>query len=213
MKKYLLVLGYLAGIALSIFVLLLVIPDNIAVDLIYLAVEYQSLLLYGLLALLLAGGGYRAIKHLQTAPAPWSAVKKELLRLFPVLLALYACVAAVAELFPANYGRCDYYTQQLGGGIHEFRGQKYTIHLCGTGGDSNQNNDKIRLRVLSAQGSLLAQRYFVVDWDSNNYLRGIKYFPDHISYSDESRETDSQRTVDMPPSAVDWMRTMLPLFD
>lgn len=132
-------------------------------------------------------------------------------RLAAAPLIIYVCLAVLDTIFPIDYNRCDYYNERLNGGVKEFQGQKYKINICGTGGDSMQNNDEVRLQVFNEKGDLLAVRHFVVHWDTN-FDRSLEYHPNNITYFDPT-DKHFEKTLTMPPTVLDWIRARLPLLN
>lgn len=125
-----------------------------------------------------------------------------------VCMALFFVITA-----PVNYDGCDYYTEKLNGGVKEYQGRKFKFHLCGTGGDSMQSDDVIKLQVFDEKGDLVAMRHFVVNWIDSKLERGVEYHPDHITYYDESLDYDYKKNISMPPTTLDWIRARIPLLD
>lgn len=127
-------------------------------------------------------------------------------------LIVLAALIALDHFFPVRYSNCERYTKWLNGGLREYEGKKFNIVLCGAGWDKNRMNDWVRLQVWSEHGSLLAQRTFLVDWDSN-FPRDLEYNKDHLTYYDASQQDDFVHHITMPPTWWDWVRARLPLLD
>lgn len=194
-------------------IILFLLPDWLGVAILFFIAKYKESIGYTILALLFIFGSYGIVEFIKNTEQPWQAARKKIPILLSVPFVIYACAAIFVPLLPTDYDRCDYYNERLDGGVREFLGKKYTVIMCGTGGDNRQSNDEIRLQVFSEQGELVAQRYFVVNWDESSPNRGIQYFPDHISYVDESLEKDFKKTIAMPPTIADWIRARLPLLN
>lgn len=128
-----------------------------------------------------------------------------------VVLLVYLSLAAL-ELAKIDYTNCEKYSKQLNGRERMYAGNKYRAVLCGRGPDQNLMNDHVRLQIFSQEGELLAERKFVVDWDTNK-SRLLEYHDNHITYYDASKEYDFEKTVSMPPTRFDWMRARIPLAD
>lgn len=133
------------------------------------------------------------------------------------LVFIFSGGIALFRTLPSNaYDRCDYYTAELKGGVKEYEGRKFKIDLCGTGGHNTRfrfEDDEIRLRVFNEKGNLLALRHFKVNWEENRQTRGIRYYPDRLTYFDESLQNDFEKTLSMPPSTLDWVRAKIPFLD
>ncbi|WP_157377902.1 hypothetical protein [Burkholderia ubonensis] len=138
-------------------------------------------------------------------------LKSKLLIIISLPIIAYTCVNLFDFLLPIQYGRCDFYTQKLHGGVRRINGQKYTINLCGTGGDSMQSGDEIRLQVFSENGRLLAQRHFTVNWNET-FPNALEYSTDHITYYDNNGK-GMESTISIPPTATDWLRARLPFLN
>lgn len=131
-----------------------------------------------------------------------------------IVLVIYLLLALFDKFVTDKaYGECEKYTLSLNGGVKVYQGKQYKIVLCGDGGDSNQNNDHIRMQIRNQSGSLLAQRRFVIDWDSPNAEKKLIYDNDRITYFDMSDENKSARVIAMPPAVSDWIRARIPLVD
>ncbi|KVA16850.1 hypothetical protein WI42_17385 [Burkholderia ubonensis] len=138
-------------------------------------------------------------------------LKSKLLIIISLPIIAYTCASLFDFLLPIQYGRCDFYTQKLHGGVRRINGQTYTINLCGTGGDSMQSGDEIRLQVFSENGRLLAQRHFTVNWNET-FPNALEYRTDHITYYDNNGK-GMESTISIPPTATDWLRARLPFLN
>ncbi|WP_412025288.1 hypothetical protein [Burkholderia cepacia] len=126
-------------------------------------------------------------------------------------IVVYVCACLFDLTLPVRYGRCDFYTQKLNGGVRSINGQTYNVKMCGTGGDRMQSGDEIRLQVLDEGGRLLAQRHFTVSWN-DTYPNALEYSPDHITYYDNNGDGRESK-IAFPPTTADWMRARMPFFN
>lgn len=181
-------------------------PDWLSVGIIFFIAKYKIEIGYTVLALFALGTVYWLIKGKQQ-----QNLKKKVYILLSLPFIIYACICLVAFLFPASYSRCDYYNQELNGGVKEFNGKKYTVNLCGTGADNMGSGDEVRLQVLDEKGELLAIRHFTVNWNES-FPKVLEYSPDHITYYDNTG-SDFDKRISIPPTAADWVRARLPLFN
>ena len=208
-KDYLKIAGW---ILLSLFISIIV----VLLSVIGFIPAYKSetgLIALGIFLVFLAYQTYRCIKH---AENPWQTfkgnLKKDLIFLLSFAFSTFALWCLLILAFPPTYHSCDYYTEKLNGGVKEFQGKKFKINMCGTGGDDNSNNDEIRLEIFSEQGELLAERYFLADL-GGSFDYELEYHPNHIMYFDSTDDNDFDKTIPMPPTAIDWLRARLPSFN
>lgn len=178
---------YLAGVKILLF-----------------AIGNKSLVSMVIVALLLAAAGGLLAKIRIGIRAKVLAVI-----LLPVLV--YASACLFDALLPVRYDRCDVYTKKLNGGLKSINGRVYNVSMCGTGGDSMQSGDEVRLQVFGASGRLLVQRHFTVNWNEN-YPNALEYGTDRITYYDNNGKGGSA-TISFPPTVVEWMRARLPFFN
>ena len=128
-------------------------------------------------------------------------------------LTTYGVLALLSiYVFHVRYTDCKIDTKYLNGGEKVYSGRKYKIILCGAGGDENYMHDKIRMQIYSESGTLLAQRKFYVDWQTN-FRRPLVYSDEQVTYFDASEESGFEHKVSMPPTWLDWIRARLPLVD
>ncbi|NYH20184.1 hypothetical protein [Paraburkholderia bryophila] len=137
--------------------------------------------------------------------------KRKLFTAVFLIMGVYACACLYEFVMPTQYSRCDFYSQKLNGGVKILNGENYKISLCGTGGDDMQSGDEIRLRVFNGAGVLLATRHFSVNWNEN-FPSSLEYGPDRITYYDNNG-SDFEKHLFMPPTALDWVRARMPLFN
>ncbi len=103
------------------------------------------------------------------------------------------------------------FTTKSWGGVKEYQGRKFKVHLCGIQVGDHEP-DAIKLQVFNEKGDLLALRHFRFERDTSSPMM-LEYHPDHITYSDESLESDYKKTITMPPTTLDWIRARIPLLD
>lgn len=150
------------------------------------------------------------------------SVCKKIVRYFAILAVLgfgvcvlgYGALFAVEHYFPAPYGGCSDYTAALNGGVREFKGKKLNVTMCGRSGHLNwKNGDIVRLQVHSMEGELLAERFFIVNWESPEGFRPVHYDDDQLVYFSDGEYdgigTDA-KTLSMPPTLQDWIQARLP---
>jgi hypothetical protein len=144
------------------------------------------------------------------------AIKAIFVKMMKILvaIALIVCGAVIAFQisFPTRYSDCDRHTKLLNGGARTFEGKRLNIVLCGTGWDKNGMDDWVRLQVWSDRGTLLAQRSFRVDWDTN-FPKELEYGPDYVTYYDASQQSNFEHRISMPPTWWDWVRARVPLLN
>ena len=145
-------------------------------------------------------------------------VKKH--RTFAIVIVLLVLVAGAATV--AFWGNHDYtdcqrynYNSKLNGGGKEFDGKKYTINICGSGTNNGRffgdSFDAVDLTVTNEQGEVVAKRRYKVFWDGVPGHEPLTIGKNSITYQDDEEQTD--HTITMPPSFVDWIRARLPFFD
>lgn len=134
---------------------------------------------------------------------------KNLRRLLATAIALYALVVVfINYVRPLKYTSCELYTKEMNGGIRSFKGKTYNVVLCGWAGlidPDNIHDDEVRLQIFSADGDLLAQRYFEFYWN----LRELEYGDDYLIYND-GEGSGFQTRMTMPPNLSDRMLARLP---
>jgi hypothetical protein len=131
-------------------------------------------------------------------------VKALLLKLIAVSAIVYICFFLASFFNQSSYTDCERYTKELNGGVKEFKGNKYTVKLCGKGKTSGSGNE-VRLQIFGDKGELLALRYFTVHWNDAT-PRALQYSDEEIFYYDYS-QSKSLSTISMPPSKIDWINT------
>lgn len=112
---------------------------------------------------------------------------------------------------PADYLHCAFYTKQMKGGIHFFRDRSYRIELCGLNGfiqPENFPDDEVRLRVLSMDDELLAERFFSPLLAMGEPVTPLEYDDDSLAY--RTKDQGPERRVRIPPSRLDRLRSRLP---
>lgn len=128
-------------------------------------------------------------------------------------LIIYGAMFAIDKKFPDRFSDCERDTRDLHGGVKIYGENKYQIALCGTGGDENFMNDKIRLQIFSESGELLAQRKFHVHWMMTNFRKELEYGQDYVAYFDNSQQSNFEHRIRMPPTWWDWVRARVPLLN
>jgi hypothetical protein len=126
-------------------------------------------------------------------------------------LIIYGAIFAISKKSSDNFYDCGMYTKSLKGGVKVFDEKKYNVVLCGTGGDENAMDDRIRLQIFSANGELLAQRKFYAHWMMTNFRKELAFSADHVTYYDNSRQSNFEHRISMPPTTWDWISARLPL--
>src|SRR5690348_7816187 len=87
---------------------------------------------------------------MQAGQVKWIAMAGKIARrVLIVALIIYGIIFALDKRFPDRFYDCERDTKLLQGGVKIYRGVKYSVVLCGTGGDENFMGDKIRLQVFS----------------------------------------------------------------
>jgi hypothetical protein len=139
-----------------------------------------------------------------------ASLKKLVRRVLRTALILLILYFSAKYFLPIKVGSCDKYTQYLNGGVHSVSGISYQITMCGRRGIFNgDNGDQVRMQIHSMQGELLAERWFKVDWDTN-FPREIEYKEDRMIYYNPYDLGDSEKTLNIPPTWLDWLRARLP---
>lgn len=203
-------------------IVVFVVPANVLFWVALVIVERESsigLIALGILSIFLAYKAYKTYRFIKRLESPWQTfkgnLKKNLIIFFSFAFAIYACMVLFVTLFPTEYDLCDFYNERLNGGVKEFQGQKFRVHMCGTGAQHTfffVEDEEIRLQVFNEKGDLVALRHFAVNLDSNP--RGVlRYHADHITYFDISSKGDFEKTISMPPTTLDWIRSRIPLLD
>lgn len=221
-KTYLITAGYVVMFFFIAIIGFLLFP-GMSIGALWFILDYKTEIAFAALGIFLVLLAYKAYRYVKRTENPWQTVrenlKPNLIIISSIAFIIYACMALFAARFPTEYDRCDFYNKELGGGVKEYQGHKFKVHLCGTGdydGRFEYVPDEIRLQVFNEKGDLVALRHFEIDWQSN-FDRGIEYHPDHIAYIDESSSTNtisiSTKTISMPPTTLDWIRARIPLLD
>ena len=160
---------------------------------------------------------YTAFRVFKKAESP----KQEFIKMAPAIL-IWLCVLIYAADFLEEFfddTNCQHYNynEKLNGGTKTINGKKYTINLCGNGGSNSRffgdGLDKVKLEILNEQGEVLAKRHYSVFWDGVPSHNPIELHSDHITYYDDADQYDSQRTISMPPTIIDWIRARISLLD
>ena len=145
----------------------------------------------------------------------WKARARKAISAVAVMYALVFLIYNYA--LPSGYRECKSYTREMKGGFKLFDGKYYEIVLCGTFGSIaswKNHDDNVRLQVFSAEGELLAQRFFnpIVGFGKEGYQ--LSYGRYYLSYDISTKGGAGVETVEMtmPPSRWDWIRARLPRF-
>lgn len=211
-KKCLVAVGYVVLFFLVVTVIFRLIPPYIKFGLLDFFTEYKKEAGWLIWGALLSFFSYKLFKFVKDTEHPKQVLKKNLKKNIFIFFSAVLVIAFLSALFAPDYDRCDYYNQKLNGGVKEFYGRKYQINMCGTGGDSTQSNDKIRIQILDEKGNLLALRYFVVNWNEGGLPIALEYHLDHITYFNFN-ENEAKKRISMPPSTLDWIKTRLPFLN
>ena len=178
-----------------------------------------GLIALGILSIFFAYKAYKTYRYINRLESPWQTfkgnLKKNLIIFFSFAFTIYACMVLYVTLFPTEYGRCDFYNEHLNGGVKEFQGQKFRVHMCGAGGQHTYffvEDDEIRLQIFNEKGDLVALRHFGVNLDAKPG-GPPDYYPDHITYFDTSSKRNFEKTISIPPTTLDWIRARIPLLD
>lgn len=107
------------------------------------------------------------------------------------------------------------YNVKMNGGIKQVAGTTYIVNICGSGGGRGNGlfadqNEQVKLVVADAHGSTLATRLFFVFWDGRPGQESIKIRDNKLIYFDASDEYDSERSISLPPTTIDWITARLP---
>lgn len=207
--------GALLGLAITLAVVLFLLPEHIKSGVLILLTHY--------LPHIFAAGGlviacyvaYRCYGVLGTVEQP----AHELRKMMPAVLLWVAILGATVNWFKdiTDNTDCEHhnYNEQLHGGPVTISGTNYVVNLCGTGiNDSHffgNSLDTVRIEVLSAQGELLAKRYYSVYWLGEPGHEPLEIKGNGIRY--QSDAGDSPETIALPPSAWDWLRARIPVFN
>ena len=127
----------------------------------------------------------------------------------------YLGVFATANwLLPVEYIACNSYTRQMKGGLKKFDGKYFDIVLCGQLGGISPDwgrHDRVRLQVFSADGELLAVRYFTPLVGVGGSSHQLEYDAYHLRFNDGD-EVGRRIEMTMPPSQFEWVQARLPRF-
>ena len=112
----------------------------------------------------------------------------------------------------SSYHGCNEYTKYMNGGVHAFEGRNYKIELCGLDGVPGRMKnwgrpDEIRLKMLSVDGELLAERFFR---PADDRASPLKYGDNSLTYSSSTAHMNQQEKITVPPSHWEWIRARLP---
>lgn len=93
-------------------------------------------------------------------------------------------------------------------------GLSYRFQICGTGGnDQDGTDDEIELKVFNEKETLLARRYFSVNWyGGRSFHKPLTYEADAVRYIDVAEDSGFYKALNIPPTKWDWIQARLPLF-
>lgn len=139
-----------------------------------------------------------------------------ILKLIGLAFLVYLGAGLIVHLARPHYARCDFYNRSdtLDGGVKFLNGTSYRFQMCGTGGnDQDGTDDHIELKVFDEKGTLLARRYFAVNWYAGkSFHEALTFDNESVSYVDTSDESGYKKHLSIPPTKWDWIRARLPLF-
>ena len=188
---------------------------GMSIGALWLILDYKAEIAFAALGVFLVLLAYKAYRYVKRTENPWQTarenLKPNLIIISSITFIIYAGMVLFAARFPTEYDRCDFYNKELGGGVKEYQGRKFKVHLCGIRVGDHEP-DAIRLQVFNEKGDLLALRHFRFYRDTSS-PNVPEYHPDHITYFDEFRDPDSTKTMTMPPTTLDWIRARIPLLD
>ena len=135
-----------------------------------------------------------------------------------VTLGLLACLALISlggvTTDDTDCQRFNY-NAKMNGGIKQVDGMTYIVNICGSGARSHgffaDQNEQVKLVITDANGSTLATRLFFVFWDGRPGEDSIKIRDGKLIYFDASDEYDSKRSIQMPPTMIDWVAARIPI--
>ncbi|WP_275921382.1 hypothetical protein [Burkholderia sola] len=108
------------------------------------------------------------------------------------------------------------YNVKMNGGVKQVDGITYIVNICGSGVRSNSlwgdQNEQVKLVVSDAHGSTLATRLFFVFWDGRPGEDSIIIRKNKLVYFDASDEDDSERSISLPPTTLDWITAKIPIW-
>ncbi|UQP02915.1 hypothetical protein L0Z36_26220 [Burkholderia multivorans] len=141
-------------------------------------------------------------------------------RIIAAAITLFVLVAGAATI--AFWGNHDYtdcqrhnYNNKLNGGVKEFDGKKYTINICGSGTNNSHffgdSFDAVTLTITNEQGEVVAKRRYKVFWDGVPGHEPLTIDKNRIIYQDDEEQTD--HTISMPPTTIEWIRARIPLLN
>jgi hypothetical protein len=136
----------------------------------------------------------------------WSFIKRNPNKVIFLPPLFYICMTALTIYYSSAgevIGDCKKETEKLGGGIHNFSGHNYNFTLCNYSGYINRDTRIVRLQIHDAQNELWVERFFDVDWNTNNYFP-LEYTNTSVTYFDGAEENDYKKVIEMPPK--NWER-------
>lgn len=71
--------------------------------------------------------------------------------------------------------------------------------------------DAAELTITNEHGELLVKRHYKIFWDGQPGHEPLTIGPNSIIYQDDDKQT--AHVIAMPPTAIDWIRARLPIFN
>ena len=110
-----------------------------------------------------------------------------------------------------DYNQCELTTEAMRGGVQEFKGEPYNIVVCSITTFADMAafpDDDFRLRIISMDGELLAERFFDPYFGIGIPLKPLDYKNNHLEY--ETSDGDGPHKIMMPPDLWERVRARLP---
>jgi hypothetical protein len=155
---------------------------------------------------------YRVYRVIKTEESP----SQEFIKMIPTIIIWIIALGCLSTYLDNQLDNTDCekynYNDKLNGGVKEFNGKKYTINICGGGVNNSHffgdSMDSVQLTITDEQGQLLAKRRYKVFWDAQPGHEPLIIGKNSITYQDDDKQTE--HTVDIPPTFLDWIRSRLP---
>ena len=200
-KRFAIKLFCSVSLLLLLAILVLILPNDIGVRILFLFALVQKWIGDAILGVLVAWLLYWIFRDKQK-------IKKKFFTVICSIAISYGLVCLISLWHQSSYGECDYYTTLLNGGIKEFNGEKYTVKMCSTRFFWGEGRE-VRLQVFDEASELRALRYFTFYWNDGSE-KELEYGHDVILYYDKSG-SQALNSLKMPPTKVDWIKARLPL--
>ena len=216
-KNYLLFVAYVALFSLIFIISVFLSSESPGAMTPFFIPKYKTVIVWAALLIFFCLMSYKFYRSIKCAENPrqaiWDNLKAHIVILLSISAMSYVGMVLFTTLFLANYDRCDYYNEYLDGGVKEYQGQKFKVHMCRNAGHASSDEYyEIRLQILNEKGELLALRHFAAHNGSSPKRLQIEYHPNHLVYYDDS-DDDYEKTLSMPPTTLDWIRARIPLLD